>query len=59
MDTMCTSFWNWFIIGYSKCKRDDEKMLTYARVYEASKTKLSKLPMQMRRKLRAEFTNIE
>lgn len=59
MDTMCTSFCNWFIIGYSKCKRDDEKMLTYARVYEASKTKLSKLPMQMRRKLRAEFTNIE
>ncbi len=59
MDTMCTSFWNWFIIGYSKCKRDDEKMRTYARVYEASKTKLSKLPMQMRRKLRAEFTNIE
>ena len=57
MDTMCTSFWNWFLIGYERCKRDDEKMLTYARVYEASKSRMSKLPI--RKKLRAEFGNIE
>ncbi len=57
MDTMCPSFWNWFLIGYGRCKRDDEKMLTYTRVYEASKSKMSKLPI--RKKLRAVFGNIE
>lgn len=57
MDTMCTSFWNWFLIGFVHCKRDDEKLLTYTRIYEANKTKMSKLPI--RKKLRAAFGNME
>ena len=55
METMSPSFWNWFLIGYNRCKRDDEKMLTYTRIYQASKTKMQKLPI--RKKLRTAFDN--
>ena len=56
-ETMCPSFWNWFLIGYTRCKRDDEKMLTYTRIYHASKTKMQRLPI--RKKLRKVFANVE
>lgn len=57
MDTMYPGFWNWFLIGYKRRKRDDEIMLTYTRIYEASKSKMSKLPI--RKKLRAAFGNMD
>ena len=57
MDTMYHGFWNWFLIGYNRCKRDDEKMMTYTRIYEASKSKMAKLPI--RKKLRAAFGNLD
>lgn len=52
-ETMYTGFWNWFLIGYNKCKRDDEKALTYTRIYRANQAKMSRLPV--RKKLRAAF----
>lgn len=57
MDTMYQGFWNWFLIGYNKCRRDDEKALTYTRIYQANKSKMSRLPV--RKKLRAAFANAE
>lgn len=55
MDTMYDAFWNWFLIGYKKCRRDDEKALNYSRVYGAISKKISRLPM--RKKLRAAFAD--
>ena len=45
-ETMPVSFWNWFIIGFKRCRRDDRKMLAYIRIYTANKMKLSRLPMK-------------
>ncbi len=56
-ETMYAGFWNWFLIGFNKCKRDDEKALTYTRIYKANKAKMSRLPV--RKKLRAAFGNID
>lgn len=53
-ETVTPSFWNWFLIGYVKRRRDDEKLLTYTRIYEASKNKL-KIPV--RKKLKSVFEN--
>lgn len=53
-ETVTPSFWNWFLIGYVKRTRDDEKLLTYTRIYEASKNKL-KIPV--RKKLKSVFEN--
>ncbi len=54
-DTMPTSFWNWFIIGFKHCRRDDKKMLAYIRIYSSNKMKLSRLPVKGA--LRAAFQN--
>lgn len=55
-DTMPASFWNWFLIGYNHCKRDDA-IIAYTRVYSASKKKISRLPI--RQKMKQTFQNIE
>ncbi len=55
-DTMPASFWNWFLIGYNHCKRDDA-IISYTRVYSASKKKISRLPI--RQKMKQTFQNIE
>jgi hypothetical protein len=55
-ETMTASFWNWFLIGYNRCKRDDA-IIAYTRVYSASKKKISKLPV--RQKMRQTFQNVE
>ncbi len=57
IETMYNGFWNWFLIGYNKCKKDDDKALTYTRIYKANKAKMSRLPV--RKKLRATFGNID
>ena len=44
-ETMPESFWNWFMIGYNKCKPDDSKLLIYHRIYLSNKAALSALPM--------------
>ena len=54
-DTMPVSFWNWFVIGFKRCRRDDKKMLAYIRIYTANKMKLSRLPVKGA--LRAAFQN--
>jgi len=51
-ETMYDAFWNWFLIGYKKCKNDDIA-LNYTRVYQAIAMKISRLPV--RKKLRAAF----
>ena len=43
--TMPDSFWNWFIIGYNRCKPDDSKLLIYHRIYLSNKDALSALPI--------------
>lgn len=55
-DTMPASFWNWFLIGYNNCKRDDA-IIAYSRIYSASKKKISKLPV--RQQMRQTFQNVE
>ena len=52
-ETMPPSFWNWFLIGYNRCKRDDDKMLAYTRVYNASKQRMSRVPAK--KKMRETF----
>ena len=46
METVPESFWNWFIIGAKRSRRDDKKMLAYIRIYEANKMKLNKLSIK-------------
>ncbi len=48
--------WNWFLIGYKRCKKDDDKMLTYTRVYGASKMKMSAVPAK--KKIREAFQDV-
>lgn len=55
-ETMPPSFWNWFLIGYKRCKKDDDKMLTYTRVYGASKMKMSAVPAK--KKIREAFQDV-
>lgn len=55
-ETMPASFWNWFLIGYGRCKKDDA-LIAYTRVYSASKKKISRLPI--RQKMRQTFQNVE
>ena len=45
-ETMPDSFWNWFAIGAKRSKRDDKKMLSYIRIYEANKMRLSRLSIK-------------
>ncbi len=55
-ETMPPSFWNWFLIGYNRSMRDEEKMLAYTRVYSASRRNMSKVPAK--KKMRETFQNI-
>ena len=55
-DTVPPSFWNWFLIGYNKCKRDDDKLLAYTRVYSASKARMSRVPAK--KKMRETFQDV-
>ena len=47
-ETMTKSFWDWFLIGYGKCDRDEGKLLNYTRVYMASKNRMQKIPARKR-----------
>lgn len=46
METVPNSFWNWFIIGAKRSKRDDKRMLAYVRIYESNKIKLNRLDVK-------------
>ncbi len=39
--TMPESFWEWFIIGYNRCKPDDKRLIVYNRIYLSNKAELS------------------
>lgn len=41
-DSVPESFWNWFLIGAMRSGRDDKKMMSYMRIYEANKVKLNR-----------------
>lgn len=45
-ETMPKSFWSWFIIGYRRCKSDDNKILNYQRIYLANREELLKTDMK-------------
>lgn len=55
-ETMPRSFWDWFLIGCGKCRRDDDKLLNYTRVYMANKASMSRIPA--RKKLDEIFNDI-
>ncbi|MGN0106496.1 MAG: hypothetical protein ACI4A5_02210 [Hominilimicola sp.] len=55
-ETVPPSFWNWFLIGYNRCKRDEDKMLAYTRVYNASKMRMSRVPAK--KKIREAFQDV-
>lgn len=44
--TMPESFWNWFLIGAERSRRDDKKQLAFIRIYEANRRKLNRLPIR-------------
>ena len=52
-ETMPPSFWNWFLIGAQRARRNDKVMLTYSRIYESNKLKLNRL--QVKSSLRKVF----
>ena len=39
-ETMTPGFWEWFLIGYARCRDNEDKLLTYTRVYTASKNRI-------------------
>ncbi len=41
--TMPESFWNWFVIGYTRCRPDDNKLLNYNRIYLTHKDRLLRM----------------
>ena len=45
-ETVPESFWNWFLIGAMRSKRDDKKMLSYIRIYEANRMRFSRLDIK-------------
>ena len=55
-ETVPPSFWNWFLIGYKRCKKDDDKLLAYTRVYNASKMRMSRIPAK--KKMREIFQDV-
>lgn len=57
-DTMPVSFWNWFLMGYSRCKEQDDKILNYTHVYHGSRAGLMKLP-NLRKRMKMAFKNVE
>ena len=46
--TMPPSFWEWFLIGYDRSKNDEDKLLSYTRVYTASKDTIPNVPAKKR-----------
>ena len=54
--TMPPSFWNWFLIGYNRCRGEDDKLLTYTRVYTANKNRMSRVPVK--KQLREVFQEV-
>ena len=42
-ETMPQSFWNWFVIGAKRARRNDKRLLAYMRIYRANKFKLGRL----------------
>ena len=42
--TMPPSFWEWFLIGFIRSKNDEDKLLSYTRVYTASRDTLPNVP---------------
>lgn len=40
--TMPDTFWSWFVIGYMRCRPDDNKLLNYNRIYLTHKNELLK-----------------
>ena len=56
-ETMPDSFWNWFLIGAKRSRRNDKKLLSYIRIYEANKIKLGRL--EIKSALRKEFKDDE
>lgn len=44
--TMPESFWNWFLIGAKRSRRNDSKLLAFMRVYDANKLRLNKLSIK-------------
>lgn len=55
-ETVPPSFWNWFLIGYNRSKRNEDKMLAYTRVYSASKMRMSRVPAK--KKMRETFQDV-
>lgn len=55
-ETMPPSFWNWFLIGYNKSSRNEDKILVYTRVYNASKLRMSRIPAK--NKMREVFRDV-
>ncbi len=53
--TMCPSFWNWFLIGYRRNCADPIKENVYSHVYLANRRQLASVPN--RRALRREFSH--
>ncbi len=47
-DTMEPEFWNWFLISYLKIRNDEDKRLTYRRVFEASSKYLKNVAVKER-----------
>lgn len=42
IETVPESFWHWFLIGAMRSSRDDKRMMSYLRIYEANKMKLNR-----------------
>lgn len=47
-DTMESEFWNWFLIAYTRIRNDEDKRLTYRRVFEASSKYLKNVAVKER-----------
>lgn len=45
-ETMPPSFWNWFLIGAQRSRRNDKVMLTYTRIYASNRLKLNRLKVK-------------
>lgn len=54
-ETMCPSFWNWFLIGYRRKSDDVQTQNVYQHVYLANRSKLAQAPN--RNLLRREFAH--
>lgn len=47
-DTMEPEFWNWFLLAYTRIRHDEDKRLTYRRVFEASSRYLKNVAVKER-----------